>query len=268
MIGKIFPPNIGHRKTQRQGRIFFGSTVLLFFFSLTQTDFDFSYAIKGMDKTRKIIGELFQPDMAAVIPYLEGLWQTLAIAMLGLGFSVILAVGLVFFTASNTTPNPLVSKVIKVIMVFIRAIPITIWALIAAASVGFGSLAGLLGLLFPTTSYLVRILSERVEESGGGTIEAMNACGATWLEMCFKGILVELFPQFLATIALRYELSVSESVVLGMVGVAGIGYRLNMSIGTYNFRVASTGIIIVYVTMLCLEIISKKIVTVIKGEGK
>ncbi len=259
---------IGHKKTKQQSQIFLVVTIALFFLALTRIQLDFSYVQSGAGKTMGLLSQLLQPDFSVLGSYLVGLAQTLAIAFLGLGFSVILSFFLVFLVAENTAINKVLANVIKAIMTFIRAIPITIWVLIAAASVGFGSLAGVLGLLFPTTAYLVRILSGRVEESGADTIEALRACGATWLQIVFKGVFVELFPQFLTTIAMRYELSVSEAVVLGMVGVAGIGYRLNMSIGTYQFQVAATGILVVYIAMLTLELVSKKVVTIIKREGR
>ncbi|TLG75476.1 PhnE/PtxC family ABC transporter permease [Culicoidibacter larvae] len=257
--------HIKHKKTARQQLLFFLGAILVFFVALSQVNIDFSYLQKGVGKINMLLLELSSPNLSALPAFLFGLMETLSIAFVGLAVSATIALPLVFLSASNTSPNKTLAKGIRLIMVIVRAVPITIWGLIAAASVGFGSLAGILGLFFPITAYLVRTLTNRVEENSNEVIEALQSTGATWLQVMLKGVFIQIYPQFLASITLRYEMNVAEVVSLGMVGIAGIGYRLNMSISMYDFNTASTGIIIVYCTMLLLEIISKRIVIKIKG---
>ncbi len=153
-------------------------------------------------------------------------------------------------------------------MLLVRAVPMSIWVLIAAASVGFGSLAGILGMFIPTTSFLVRTLSDRVEEDSDGVIEALESVGASWLVIMMRGVTVHLYPDFVSAIAMRFEMNVSEAIVLGVVGVAGIGYRLNMAIGTYNFSTAATGIYVTFICMFILEVASNFVVRKIRKESK
>ncbi|CAM4216944.1 PhnE/PtxC family ABC transporter permease [Erysipelothrix aquatica] len=257
---------VKHGPTQRQNRRFMVGATILVIVSLWYVKLDFSMFVANIDKTYGIIGRLLNPNWTMALPYLTSFIDTLAIAFVALLTALLFALPIAYLTASNTAPFPKLARVLLTLFSLIRAVPITIWGLVGAASIGFGSQAGVLGLFLPTISYLARILAHRIEEAGYDIIEAMSASGTPWLVMVFRGITQELMPQLIATVALRFELTTSETISLGMVGIAGIGYTLNMSIGTYNFENASMGILIIFIGMWITEYTTRRMVSWIRKE--
>lgn len=257
---------VKHGPTQRQNRRFMVGATILVIVSLWYVKLDFSMFVANIDKTYGIIGRLLNPNWTMALPYLTSFIDTLAIAFVALLTALLFALPIAYLTASNTAPFPKFARVLLTLFSLIRAVPITIWGLVGAASIGFGSQAGVLGLFLPTISYLARILAQRIEEAGYDIIEAMSASGTPWLVMVFRGLTQELMPQLIATVALRFELTTSETISLGMVGIAGIGYTLNMSIGTYNFENASMGILIIFIGMWITEYTTRRMVSWIRKE--
>lgn len=257
---------VKHGPTQRQNRRFMVGATILVIVSLWYVKLDFSMFVANIDKTYGIIGRLLNPNWTMALPYLTSFIDTLAIAFVALLTALLFALPIAYLTASNTAPFPKLARVLLTLFSLIRAVPITIWGLVGAASIGFGSQAGVLGLFLPTISYLARVLAQRIEEAGYDIIEAMSASGTPWLVMVFRGLTQELMPQLIATVALRFELTTSETISLGMVGIAGIGYTLNMSIGTYNFENASMGILIIFIGMWITEYTTRRMVSWIRKE--
>lgn len=257
---------VKHGLTQRQNRRFIVGATILVIVSLWYVKLDFSMFVANIDKTYGIIGRLLNPNWTMALPYFTSFIDTLAIAFVALLTALLFALPIAYLTASNTAPFPKLARVLLTLFSLIRAVPITIWGLVGAASIGFGSQAGVLGLFLPTISYLARILAQRIEEAGYDIIEAMSASGTPWIVMVFRGLTQELMPQLIATVALRFELTTSETISLGMVGIAGIGYTLNMSIGTYNFENASMGILIIFMGMWITEYTTRRLVSWIRKE--
>lgn len=257
---------VKHGPTQRQNRRFIVGATILVIVSLWYVKLDFSMFVANIDKTYGIIGRLLNPNWTMALPYFTSFIDTLAIAFVALLTALLFALPIAYLTASNTAPFSKLARVLLTLFSLIRAVPITIWGLVGAASIGFGSQAGVLGLFLPTISYLARILAQRIEEAGYDIIEAMSASGTPWIVMVFRGLTQELMPQLIATVALRFELTTSETISLGMVGIAGIGYTLNMSIGTYNFENASMGILIIFMGMWITEYTTRRLVSWIRKE--
>jgi phosphonate transport system permease protein len=250
---------VAHRQTQRQQRIFFSSVAVLFLLCLTQLDLSISQFQDGIARIPDVASQMFQISFANFGELVREMIVSLIVAFLSLVFGVVISVILAFIAARNMTPNRYLGMALRFIFMIIRAIPSTVWVLIAVASIGFGSMAGVLGLIFPTTSFLVKSFSAQIEEVGEETIEAMQAVGATWWHIVFKGLVPTLFTNFLAITAFRFEMNVAESVILGMVGAGGIGLLIQGYISFYDFNHLSLGILIVFATMILMEFTSNQI---------
>lgn len=259
---------VKHKQTLHQTILFAVCMSVLFLIACIATPLDFSYVSEGYKKIGGIVDQFVHPNLDSIPNYVSALVDTLSIALVGLLTALLFSLPLSFVVANNTTPSTLLSKILRVILSFIRSVPITIWGLIGAASIGFGSQAGVLGLFLPTMSYLIRVLSQRIEEGGNDVIEALHACGAPWIVVMYKGVCTQLLPQIITTITMRFELTVSETIALGMVGIAGIGYTLNMAIGTYQFSLAIVGILIIYITMVIIEFVTQYITRCIRKDGR
>ncbi|PZD97124.1 ABC transporter permease [Paenibacillus sambharensis] len=244
---------IAHKATQRQQRMLGISSLLLLGISLYCADLDMKQIAAGMERLPAIGRQLAQLSFTNGGELLRELVTSIVVAFLSVILGVVAALFLAFLVAANTTPNRLFGRVLNAVFVIIRTIPTTIWVLLAVASMGFGPMAGVLGLMFPTVSYLIRTFASQIEEAGGETIEAIRSVGGTWWHVIAKGLLPTLLTAFMATTAFRFEISVAESVILGMVGAGGIGSLLQGYISYYQFADLSLGILMVFFTMFLLE---------------
>ncbi|WP_151737356.1 PhnE/PtxC family ABC transporter permease [Paenibacillus tengchongensis] len=254
--GKI---RIGHRRTQRQTRLFFAAAAVLFLVCLSLLDLSWEQFRSGIAGLPDIMSKVMTISFHAFPALLDGMVTSLIIAFLTVVISVVLSILLSFLIAENITPFKWAGRALRVVLLVIRTVPTTIWVLLAVASMGFGSMAGVLGLIFPTSSYLIKSFAAQIEESGDDTIEAMRAVGASWLQIVFKGLLPNLLLSFLAIISFRFEMEVAETVMLGMVGAGGIGVLLQDYISYYEFADLAMGIIIVFVTIFAVELISNRV---------
>src|SRR5690606_39570204 len=66
--------------------------------------------------------------------------------------------------AAENLSKPLVSKIVRMVVAYIRAVPTVLWVLIFAIAAGLGSEAAVLGMLFHSVAYLVKAFSEAFEE--------------------------------------------------------------------------------------------------------
>jgi phosphonate transport system permease protein len=251
--------NIAHKATQRQQRIFFGTVLGLFIASLLFIEVDFRGVLQGLDRIPAVIEELMQISFENVGTLLLGMLTTLVIAFLAVLISLIISFPISFLVANNVTPNKYVGIFFRYGLMLIRSIPTPIWVLIAVASLGFGPMAGIVGLLFPTTSFLVKAFAAQIEEEGSEVIEAIRSVGGTWWHVVIKGLLPVLLTGLIATLGVRFELDVHESVILGIVGAGGIGYLLQSYIQYYQFGDLALGIIMVFVTIFILELVINQI---------
>jgi phosphonate transport system permease protein len=184
---------------------------------------------------------------------------------LGLAFlSTILGAAIAFFLALMAATNlskPWISKVVRVSVAFIRAVPTVLWVLIFAIAAGLGSEAAILGMLFHSIAYLVKAFSEAFEEVDRGIIEALRSTGANWWHIVVHAVLPSTFTYLLSWTFLRFEINFSVAVAMGAAaGAGGIGFELFMASGFY-FDLREVGMItyMILIFAIVLEIVSTRL---------
>ncbi|GAA0306030.1 phosphonate transport system permease protein [Gracilibacillus halotolerans] len=184
---------------------------------------------------------------------------------LGLGFlATILGAIIAFFLALMAAENlskPIVSKIVRMLVAYIRAVPTVLWVLIFAIAAGLGSEAAVLGMLFHSVAYLVKAFSESFEEVNPGIIEALRATGSSWWHIVIHGVVPSTFTYMLSWTFLRFEINFSVAVAMGAAaGAGGIGFELFMASGFY-FDLREVGFITYAILAIAvvLEIMSTRL---------
>jgi ABC-type phosphate/phosphonate transport system permease subunit len=121
--------------------------------------------------------------------------------------------------------------IVRGILNVTRSIEPIIWAVIAAAWVGLGPFAGVIALTLHTVASLAKLYSEAIESIDPGPLEAIQATGATWLQMVVYAVIPQLIPPFLSFTIYRWDINVRMSTIIGFVGGGGIGQLLFQWIG-------------------------------------
>ncbi|WP_156288943.1 phosphate/phosphonate ABC transporter permease [Oceanobacillus salinisoli] len=185
---------------------------------------------------------------------------TLGLGVLATVFGAIIALFLSLMAAENLS-KPWLSKTIRIIVAFIRAVPTVLWVLIFAIAAGLGSEAAVLGMLFHSVAYLVKAFSEAIEEVNPGIIEALRATGSSWWHIVVHGVLPSTFTYLLSWTFLRFEINFSVAVAMGAAaGAGGIGFELFMASGFY-FDLREVGFITyaILIIAIVLEVISTRL---------
>ena len=85
---------------------------------------------------------MFPPDYSNLNELAYAMFETIEIAFLGTFVAIVLSIPLGLFSARNLAPNYLVYIICKTIVIFFRAIPEFIIAMILVIAIGFGAMPG------------------------------------------------------------------------------------------------------------------------------
>lgn len=217
------------------------SMTLLILFLLTLyafTTFDTGEVKLGeaIAATFQNLGTLFlQPGMKH-FTFGDALMQaaiTAGLAFLTTIIGAIAALILGLLAAENLSPKWL-SSIIKGFVAIVRAVPTVLWVLIFAVAAGLGSVAAVIGMAFHSAGYLIKAYSESFEETDSGSIEALKASGAGWLQIVCQAVLPSSLTYLISWTFMRFEINFSVAIAMGAAaGAGGIGYEMFMASNFY-----------------------------------
>lgn len=196
-------------------------------------------------------------DRYTFLEVFNSLLITIALAILTTLIGSFIALFLSFFAAKNLS-NERTSKIIKIIVSFIRAIPTILWVLVFSVVANIGVESAIIGMSFHSIAYLIKAYSESIEEIDTGTIDALKATGASWWQIIFQAVLPSTVTSILSWTFVRFEINFTNAVAVGAAsGAGGIGYDMFMS-GTMYFDIREIGVFVylIFIVALILEFIS------------
>lgn len=207
------------------------------------------------------IGSRMMPPRLSYLPELMvPLWDTLNIATLGTITGVIMAVPVAFMAARNTTPS---ARILRPIALFIivasRSINSLIWALLLVAIIGPGILAGIVAIALRSIGFVGKLLYEAIEETDATQIEAIEATGASSLQVLNYGIVPQIMPAFWGISVFRWDINIRESTILGLVGAGGIGLKLQASLNVLAWPQVTVILLLILGTVVASEWVSAKV---------
>src|SRR5262245_6394069 len=182
------------------------------------------------------------------------LLDSLHIATLGTVLAVVMAVPVAFLAARNVTPHAGFDYLAKLVLVSARSVSTLIWALFFVAVFGPGALAGTLAIAFHSIGFTAKLLSEALEETNRGTIEALHATGALWLSVALQGYWPQVKPAFWSIVLFRWDINVRESAVLGLVGAGGVGMALDTALNLFQWDRVAIILLAIFAVVIIAEI--------------
>jgi phosphonate transport system permease protein len=101
-----------------------------------------------------------------------------------------------------------------------------------------------------------KLVAEAIEEIDEGVVEAIEATGASRLQVLWYGILPQVLPVIYGTIVYRWDINIRESTVLGFVGAGGIGILLYSSINQFQWQSVALILLAVFGIVIISEFVS------------
>ncbi len=239
------------------------SFILVFVVNDLEIDF-----IKLVTDSSKYFGDILSrmlpPDFSNLNQLIYAMFETIEIAFLGTFIAIVLSIPLGLFSARNLAPNYFVYIVCKTIVIFFRAIPEFIIAMILVIAIGFGAMPGVLALGLHTMGFLAKFYAEDIEHINKGPIDALKSSGATKSQIISFGVIPQILPSFVANNLYILDRNVRMATMLGIVGAGGIGYELQSSFRMFEYERVSAIIILIFVTIFIIDHLSAFIRSKIK----
>ena len=194
---------------------------------------------------------------------LTATFQTLAMATAGIALAWLLAVPLAFamtpsLSVSRIGPGNALRRgralrgVARLVLVFLRAIPEVVWALVFVRALGLGPAAGVLAIAITYAGMLGKVYAEILESGDTRPARALLEAGSGRLAALCYGLLPGAAQELASYTVYRWECAVRASVVMGFVGAGGLGQLMDQSLKMLNGGEAST----ILVTFLLLVLLA------------
>ena len=239
------------------------SFILVFVVNDLEIDF-----IKLVTDSSKYFGDILSrmlpPDFSSFNELVYAMFETIEIAFLGTFIAIVLSIPLGLFSARNLAPNYFVYIICKTIVIFFRAIPEFIIAMILVIAIGFGAMPGVLALGLHTMGFLAKFYAEDIEHVNKGPIEALKSSGASKRQIISFAVIPQIIPSFVANNLYILDRNIRMATMLGIVGAGGIGYELLSSFRMFEYQKVSAIIIIIFITIFIIDHISSLIRSKIK----
>ena len=244
-------------------------TIVLFCSSLAFIikDLEINFIKLVLDSSKyfaDILSRMLPPDFSNLNQLIYAMFETIEIAFLGTFIAIVLSIPFGLFSARNLAPNYFVYIVCKTVVIFFRAIPEFIIAMILVIAIGFGAMPGVLALGLHTMGFLAKFYAEDIEHINKGPIDALKSSGATQSQIIAFGVIPQILPAFIANNLYILDRNVRMATMLGIVGAGGIGYELQSSFRMFEYERVSSIIILIFFTIFVIDYFSSYIRSKIK----
>ena len=144
-------------------------------------------------------------------------------------------------------------------MDMLRGLNEFVLGLIFVAGIGLGPFPGVLALALHTAGVVGKLLSESVEAVDTGQIEAVQATGASQVQVVTHGFWPQIVPMFISYTLYHFEVNVRSATVLELVGAGGIGFYLQQTMRSFRFQEACVVVLIIRGSVFGIDKISAKV---------
>jgi phosphonate transport system permease protein len=216
-----------------------------------------AYLFDGVQNLRQLGQDAFPPQLDLLPVALAAIVETLAIALLGTFFGLLLALPLGIAGARTLSPRWLFVPV-RLFCAGIRTLPALLWAVLFVVLVGFRPFAGVLAMMMYTVGHLSKLQYESFEGLAPEPLEAARATGAGFLQTARFVVLPEASNQLVSQVLYMFEYNVRASAIVGFVGAGGIGFYIHRYLQMMQYDGVVTLLAVVFVMLVVIDGLSLK----------
>lgn len=211
---------------------------------------------RNFSRGGRIVSDFFPPLWRYWPAVVGPLVETLRIAIIATVLGCALALVVSFLASRVTAPNLGVYLADKGVLNVVRAMPEVLYGLILVAAVGIGGLAGVITLTLFTVGVVAKLLSETIDATDLGPMEAAQAAGAGRFAQTRTAMLPQVLPSYLAYSLYAFELNVRAAAVLGFIGISGIGQAIEVERAAYRYDRISVILLALFIAVFVIEQVS------------
>lgn len=220
--------------------------------SFMTTDVEMSRLMSAGPRIAEFFGRMFPPDPTVMREIVKGSAETLRIAILGSLGAVILSAPLGIL-ASETMVSPVLYRPVRMLLAFVRAIPLILVAMLMVGAVGLGPLPGIIAVAFHATGMLAKFYAEAIDGVSRAPVAALESAGAGPLVRLRHAVWPQMAPVVVRDTIFRFELNLRESLILGIVGAGGIGFYIQTYVRSFQYDKAASVTLAVVIMVVAIE---------------
>lgn len=240
-----------------------GVLTLIVAWFVTDTSLRELFSRSGLAGARRIFAAMLRPDWSILPTVLEQTLVTIFMALQATLLAIPLAFVLSFPAARNIMRSSRVGlavySALRLLFNFTRSIEALVWAIIFSVWVGIGPFAGMLALMVHSVASLVKLFSEQVENVDQGPIEAIEATGATRLQVIWFAVVPQVVLPYLSFTIYRWDINVRMATIIGLVGGGGIGKLLMQYQGLAKWHAVGTIVIVIAIVVWLMDWLSARL---------
>jgi phosphonate transport system permease protein len=201
-----------------------------------------------------LIASFFPPYLAPsyLVALIVPLLQTVGMAAGGMLVACLVGVPLAMLIGAQVKG----ARALYAGLAVVRAVPDLTLAILCVVVVGIGPAAGMLALAIFYTAMIGKVFADLFLAADWRPIEALRTTGATRLMVALYGLLPVTVSNLVSMGCYSFECAVRAAVIVGAVGGGGLGSELIGTIAGFDYRHASTLIILLVVLVSALDSIS------------
>jgi phosphonate transport system permease protein len=234
------------------------AAVVLSLWGVRRVDLSLFALIDGWPETRNLLERMLPPRLAAEdrATITRAVFDTFFMAFAGTSIAMILAVPLAFAAANNVMPLAPVRLVARGVIVFTRAVPTIVFALVFVRVFGIGVIPGILAIGIHSIGMLGKLLADAIENIDPGPREGVIATGAGSTQELLTGVWSQITPSAISLALYRLEIDFRSAPILGFVGAGGIGVIMRGYQGNLRYPELLGVTLLIVVLVIGMEMVS------------
>ncbi len=209
----------------------------------------------GLGESDRLLSRMFPPDFSRTSLLLNGLAESLQIAIISSFFGIVISLFLGLLAARNMMPS-IVSVPVRAFIALCRSFHPVIFAILFVKAVGFGALAGILTLVFASIGFIAKLFAEAIEEISFKPVEAIRATGASFMSVILYSVMPQVFTRFIGFASYQLDSNLRNSTMVGIVGAGGLGGTLFSAFQRFDYDFVSAILITIIALILVGEFLS------------
>ena len=236
-------------------------------YAFARLDFSWPRFATGLDNGARFLQRMLPPRIAQPDSLLNGLAESLEIAVLASFVGIVLALPIGLMAARNLMPA-WVSWPARSLIAAARSFHPVIVAIVFVKAVGFGALAGICALVVASVGFIGKLFAEAIEEISLKQVEAVRATGASFANVIAFGVLPQVFSRFIGFATYQLDSNLRNSTMVGIVGAGGIGGTLFSAFQRFDYDFVAAILLAIIAMIMAGELLATWVRKVFVERGK
>ncbi|MEL6891859.1 MAG: ABC transporter permease subunit [Actinomycetota bacterium] len=215
-----------------------GAIVILLGWATARADWSTIVNADGWSAFARFWTSATRPDLSSDFVRLtwDATLQTLAVAVLGTVVALLLGLAGAVLSSGRTVGSSTLQHIIASVGAVPRATHEILVALLLVQVFGFDPLVAVLAIGIPFGAVSAKVFADAIDDADRATFDALRSMGASRSRAAVYGIGPLVRAEFTAYGFYRLECAIRSAAVLGIVGVGGLGFQVDLSFESLRYR--------------------------------